>query len=108
VIDVDKKKLILLILPAVILIFPIVKATTYTSVSCIDNSTLQKNITYIFTYGGITKTLNLSKPVSCANGCDSVTNDCSPSQLMLYLYIGGGILAFMIIIGVIARLHRGR
>ena len=53
-------------------------ATTNSTISCIDASVLEENIT-VYISGNAT---TLSLPVHCPFGCDSITLTCSPDPFM--------------------------
>ena len=78
-------------------------------VKCFDNATLQTNTTYSVDIANVPAiNFTISKPTYCNYGCDDVTNTCSPSQLNMTLWATGGIFGFLIVIGLLIKLWKGR
>jgi len=97
-----KKKIILLIM--ILLMFPTVLAS---SDSCTDENTLKKTYNYSFLFNNIDLgNLSIPKYENCPNGCDNVTNACSPSQLDLTLWYIIGIFGFLFLIGILLKVWR--
>lgn len=88
----------------VILLVPVAFAS---SDNCVDNETLRKTYNYSFLYNNVDLG-NLSIPSyqHCADGCDSVTNSCSPSQLNLTFYAVIGIFGFLLTIGLLIKVWK--
>ena len=90
-----RKLIILLIL--LTLITPAF-ALTNSTISCIDNTTLEENITVYM--DGNASTISL--PIRCQNGCDNVTNSCEPLEyeqyglnlILVIITIGGMVLIY--------------
>ena len=85
------------ILPLLVflLAMPLVgEALTNSSIVCIDEFTLQENITVYFDENVST----VSLPVRCPFGCDSKTLACSPDPFMQDLAVVGFLVVFVVVI----------
>ena len=73
---------------------------------CIDNSTLGRTITYTLTIDGNSTTIQTNSSETCAYGCDSITNSCSPDPFNLGVYVMGFLVSGLIILGVLMWLYK--
>lgn len=78
----------LLLLFLVVLAFPSMAQTT--RVYCLDNVTLQQNITIVTTVDSEIVNTSISEQIRCIFGCDNATgglNDCNPDRTQPTLFV---------------------
>lgn len=84
-----------IILLSLVLLVPLVHSQE-TVVRCLDNETLQHNITYEYCVGERCRILSDVMEERCEFGCNFDTNSCNPASRTRLLWVGG-IVVFLFI-----------
>jgi hypothetical protein len=71
---------------------------------CIDNSTLQHNITYNYCVGSNCKLMQDIMDEACSFGCDSELQECKKAPYLNALVVGSGIVGFLILLFALLKL----
>jgi hypothetical protein len=71
---------------------------------CIDNSTLQHNITYNYCVGSNCRLMIDIMNEPCGFGCDYQLNECKKAPYLNALYVFGGIVGFIVLMLILLKL----